>query len=215
MLTKKKFLVLDFDQTITSWKDALTKSSADKLAKILNDLMEKHNVHVIVLSMANKAHILTTVHLSKSKPLLRIFSQIPLVTVENRRKIFEIDRSFGESVKTKNEMIEKVMGKKNILNQDPDCIRAYKKTNYLLRLSREENVPRHDIYFLDDNHYNIHFASHYNFNTYQVVNKPNTKRFQIMEYLRRIQKQLRSDKTHLKDKELRETETAIRGRKIS
>lgn len=186
---KKKLLVIDFDQTITGWDDNLSKSRADRLAKQLRIMRDKFNMDIVILTMANKAHIFKTIVESKSADLVELMKNVRLITVENRRMIFQIDRSRNQSMNKKNKMVEAVTNSK-LYNDNPDYIRAYKKTNELMGLCKEYHLEPHDVLFLDDNHYNIHFASFYGFRTFLVDNHPNSKRFQLLNQLKSIEKML-------------------------
>lgn len=186
---KKRLLVIDFDQTVTGWDDNLSKARADKLAKQLNLLHDRYNMDLVILTMANKSHVFNTIVESKSGGLVELMKIIQLISVENRRMIFQIDRSRNQSTRKKNDMVQAVTNSK-LYNDNPDYIRAYKKTNELMNLCKQYDLPPQDVFFLDDNHYNIHFASFYGFRTFLVDNHPNSKRFELLNQLKSIEKML-------------------------
>lgn len=168
---KKVVIVLDFDQTITDWNNTLTKSRADMLAKVLLHLIKKYKVKIYILTLANKAHVYGTVFFSKSELLSKLIVTIPIISIEKRKYIYMIDKSLLESTKEKNKMIYEITSSQQYKNL-PEYIGAYKKTNNLFNISKKEQVTPTNIFFLDDNVYNIQFAQYYNFRTYIINNHP-------------------------------------------
>lgn len=184
---KKYLLVLDFDNTITDWDGSLGLKRGDKIAHLLLEFVRRFNIDPILLSIANKAHILSTVEQSQSKLLMEIIENIPLITEEFISSIPKLNRNREESVKKKNKMIMEVFGDPDLLNH-PDAIRAYKKTNSLQRIAKLHNLSPKHIFFLDDNPYNILFAKSYGFNAHQVFNR--SKQQNIFSLLEKIEKKI-------------------------
>lgn len=183
----KYLLVLDFDNTITDWDDSLKKQRADKIARFLLDLVRRFNIDLILLSIANKAHIFSTVQHSNSYLLMEIIENIPLITEETRSIEPKLNFKREESTKNKNQMIMTILNDKSYTN-NPEAIRAYKKTNSLQRLSRFHQIHPNSIYFLDDNPINILFAKFFGFNSHQVFN--DSAKQNIFSLLKKIEKQL-------------------------
>jgi len=185
MRTKKYILAIDFDGTITR-NDRISKSWGDRLAQKLDHLRKTYPIKVYVLSVANVSHIIYTVVMSGSVKLLMTFLHMPLVTNESV-DIERIDHNWGESVKTRKQMIKKITKKEDFRNTG--YIIAYKKTNYLIRQSTLDNVPHSHIYFLDDNHDNIHFATYYGFRALTVDNSK--KNMNIFDRLDLVEEELK------------------------
>lgn len=187
MRSKKYILAIDFDGTMTH-KDRISKSWGDRLARKLDNLKKTYPLKLYVLSVANVSHIIYTVVMSGSVKLLLTFLHLPLVTNE-ATDIQRIDHNWGESVKTRKQMIKKITHKDDFKNTG--YIIAYKKTNYLIRQSKLENVPHSHIYFLDDNHDNIHFASYYGFKALTVDNSK--KNMNIFDRLDLVEEELKKN----------------------
>lgn len=166
MRSKKYILAIDFDGTITH-KDRITKSWGDRLARKLDHLKKTYPLKIYVLSVANISHIIYNIVMSGSVKLLLTFLHLPLITNE-LSDIQRIDHNWGEHLKSRKQMIKKITHKDDFKNMG--YIIAYKKTNYLIRQSKHENVPHSHIFFLDDNSDNIHFASYYGFKALIVDN---------------------------------------------
>lgn len=185
MRSKKYILAIDFDGTMTT-KDRINKTWGDRLAGKLEHLKKTYPIHMYVLSVANISHIIYTVVMSGSVKLLMMFLHMPLITNESI-DIERIDHNWGESIKTRKQMIRKITHKEDFRNTG--YIIAYKKTNYLIRQSKLENVPHSHIFFLDDNHTNIHFATYYGFQSLIVDNSK--KKMDIFERLNHVEEKLK------------------------
>jgi hypothetical protein len=166
----KYILVLDFDRTITDYDDKLTKTRADKIAKTIYKLLKNHPMKLVLLSLANKAHIMFTVKESNSKLLEAMLDNTLLITEENRTIFQKLNPFRQEKQMDKKNTILQVMKQPKFV-EDEDAIRAYKKTNSLKRLSKFNKIPPQNFFFLDDNLYNIKFAKHYGFTSYRVANE--------------------------------------------
>lgn len=180
----KNLLVLDFDNTITDVDDSLSKKRADQIAKLLVDILSTTDTELILLSVANKAHIRSMVKKSKSFLLNFLIQNILLITEEDRGLVQKFDPLRNESEKKKNSMVMKVLNNPKFLNNQ-ECSRAYKKTNSLLRLAKFHHLPKSKIFFLDDNIFNIKFAHHYGFTTFLIRNDHPTRN--ILQTLQSLQ----------------------------
>jgi hypothetical protein len=167
----KFLLAIDFDFTMTM-DEHLTKSWGDRLSKKLIKLRSMFPLEIFILSVANIQHIFQTIVVSKSNELLYTVTTMPIITYEGDN-LFLISHDRGETRKEREEMIRKIVPTKYIGTVDP--IVAYKKTHYLLRRSKEENIPHSHVFFLDDNHLNIHFARYHGFHTFLVDNQVKEK----------------------------------------
>lgn len=185
MRSKKYILAIDFDGTMTL-RDHISKSWGDRLARKLAHLTKTYPIHMYVLSVANVMHIIYTVVLSGSVKLLMMFLHLPLATHE-LTDITRIDHNWGENLNERKQMIRKITHKEDYKNTG--YIVAYKKTNYLLRQSKHDNVPHSHIFFLDDNHDNIHFASYYGFRAMTVDNSK--KGMNIFDRLDEVEAELK------------------------
>ena len=189
---KRYLLALDFDLTITV-NDRLNKTRADRLAKRIRKMKQSYPVEIFILSVANFSHILYTVMISGSSMLLKELAEMPVITNETDHLI-QIDPSWHEDKKGRKAMIQKITHGHD--ENDYNKITAYKKTNYLLHKSKEENIPHSHIFFLDDNHYNIAFARYYGFQTWLVNNEK--KKEDLFQRLHIVEKLLK--KENLKEK---------------
>lgn len=171
MRLHKFLLALDFDFTMTM-DEHFTKSWGDRLANKLNRLHTMFPLEMIILSVANMSHIFYTIVMSGSSKLLITTTTMKMITNESKN-ISTINHQRGENRKEREEMIKKLVPPKFIHNIDP--IIAYKKTNYLIQKSKEEGIPHSHVFFLDDNHLNIHFAKYHGFQTFLVDNQDKNK----------------------------------------
>lgn len=185
MRSKKYILAIDFDGTMTL-KDRMSKSWGDRLARKLEHLKKTYPITICVLSVANISHIIYTVVMSGSVKLLMTFLHLPLVTNESAN-IQRIDYNWGENLKFRKEMIRKITHKEDYKNTA--YIIAYKKTNYLIRQSKLDNVPHSHVFFLDDSHDNIHFATYYGFRALTVDNSK--KHLNIFDRLDQVEEELK------------------------
>jgi len=147
MRSKKYFIAIDFDFTITT-NDSITRAWGDKLARKLDHLTNTYPVELFILSVANMSYILQKVLVSGSSELLKFFLHVPLVTSEEE-DVTRIDHKREENMKNRKEMIKKITHTDNF--KDVEYIIAHKKTNYLLLKSKLENTIHSHIFFLDDN----------------------------------------------------------------
>lgn len=183
----KSLLVLDFDNTITDWDGSLKKERADWIAKRLWKLQKKYKVGIVILSIANRAHILYKVRKSKSKLLQDLFNQLLLITEERHDFLNRLNAQRNENQRAKNRMLIKIFKDPHVVNMENlNHILAYKKTNSLKNLSYDFMLPPNKIYFLDDNPDNIKFASHFKFNTFLVNNY--FSQHSLYSYLEEIEK---------------------------
>lgn len=185
MRPKKYILAIDFDGTMTS-KDRISKSWGDRLAKKLTHLKKTYPLYMYVLSVANIAHIMSIVIMSGSVELLMTFLHMPLVTNE-LPDIQRVNHNWGENLRSRKQMIRKLTHKEDYTNIG--YIIAYKKINYMIRQSKLDNVPHSHVFFLDDNHDNIHFATYYGFRALAVDNSK--KDTNIFDRLDLVEKELK------------------------
>lgn len=171
MRLHKYLLAIDFDLTMTCG-DHINKSWGDRLSKTLRRIKTKYPVSIFILSVASMSHIFQTIVLSGSSQLLLTMLDISMITNETT-DVSRVDYNWGETKKERDEMIRKVTHTEN--TRDIDNIVAYKKTNYLSRKSREEDIPHSHVFFLDDNGYNVRFAHYHGFQAFQVDNKDKEK----------------------------------------
>jgi FMN phosphatase YigB (HAD superfamily) len=180
--------VFDFDGCITDWNDELSTHRADRLAYAMNQLLRFGKIEIV--SLANRAHIRAIVKQSESQDLIKIFNDIRWSqwnTIEKRNNRADINPSRKESVKKQNAMILNVMKSDQWL-MDMDCIMAYKKANALLILSKQYHLRPDQIYFFDDNKYNIIFARHNGFNAEWINNHPAMYEFNLRARLLQVKK---------------------------
>lgn len=166
----KRLLIIDFDNTITDWNDRLGKKRADAIATKILFLKHRYHMEPMILSVANRAHIFGTIQDSGSKKLFHLMEMIPMITEEYRGLFQKLIPFRGETKADKDRVIMSVLKDKKFLNNQ-DCIRAYKKVNSLCRISRVYHIKPSDMFFLDDNWFNIKFATHFGFRALLVDNK--------------------------------------------
>lgn len=171
MRIHKYILALDFDYTLTIGEH-VSRTWADRLAKKLNRLRDMFPLEIFILSVANISHILFSVMNSHSTQLLETFNSMEIVSYDSDN-IYRLEHERGETRKQREAMIKKIVPPNYVRNIDP--IIAYKKTNYLLRKSKQENIPHSHVFFLDDNNLNIHFAKYHGFQTFLVDNQHKDK----------------------------------------
>ena len=181
----KRLLIIDFDNTITDWNDRLGKKRADEIADKILFFKHRHHMEPMILSVANRAHIFGTIQESGSKKLFHLMEMIPMITEEYRGLFQKLVPFRGETKSDKDRVIMNVLNDKKFLNNQ-ECIRAYKKVNSLCRISRIYNIKPSNMFFLDDNFFNIKFAKHFGFRSFLVDNKK--KDFTIFQRFNEIKK---------------------------
>lgn len=184
-------LVLDFDRTITDWDDQLSKTRADKIAKILKRILKKYPVKLVLLSWANRSHILYVVAQSKSVSLMKLIKDNLMLTEENQNILYKFFKNMNpfhrKTQRQKTNIILQVMKDPKYTN-DQSCLRASKKTVSLKWLSSTHQIPPENIFFLDDNWHNVRFAKHFGFVSYRVLNEKSSKT--IFDFLDKVEQKL-------------------------
>lgn len=184
-------LALDFDATITI-DDHIPKVWGDRLAKKIRQMQSRFPMlDIFILSAANKAHIFQTTSMSGSTGLLLTLMDIPMITNEIN-PISRINHDWKENSRTRKQMIEKLTHIPYVRN-NIEFIVAYKKTNYLIYMSTQMNIPHSHVYLLDDNPSNIHFASYHGFHALSINN--HDKYYNIFK---RLDEVIKSIQTKLK-----------------
>lgn len=188
----KTLIVLDFDGCITDTNDRLTRARADKIAHLMSRFTDL-DVEFIILTMANYAHVMKTVKDSRSTHLHKIFSDIEIISVENRKYLTKMDLSRKESIQKRNKMIHTIISvdKDSLIMNDDQLTHAYKKSNSLLRLARTHHVSHDNIFFLDDNLFNVKFAVEHGFRAFYVYNHKTLKTLNLLHLLEKIEAWLR------------------------
>lgn len=193
MHVEKYLLAIDFDMTMTV-THRMSRSWGDRIAKKLKRLKELYPIEIFILSMANMAHIFHTILMSGSSQLLLVLMDTLMITNESKN-IARINYDWGEDKKTMNKMIRTIIHTDdNNNNQNLDYIIAYKKTNFLIKKSKEEDIPHYHVFFLDDNSCNIRFAHYYGFNAIHVDN--HDKQNNIFQQLDRIERFMKNQLHH-------------------
>lgn len=189
----RTLVVLDFDGCVTCADDTLTLSRAEKLASMI-DKFSDLKTRFIILTMANTAHVFDTVRRSRSARLLKIFESIDIISIDDRRFLNRMDKTRGETPGEKNRMISEIMTRNDHTSfrvNDDELVYAYKKSRSLMNLARLYSVENDNIYFLDDNLFNIKFAVENGFRAFLVHNKKRPTKTNTLYLLEKIEQWMR------------------------
>jgi FMN phosphatase YigB (HAD superfamily) len=188
----KTLVVLDFDGCITDTHDRLTRSRADNIARMMNKYRDL-DTEFIILTMANHAHVMKTVKDSHSTHLYEIFSHLEIISIENRKYLTEMDLTRKESIQKRNKMVHTIIpgNMDPLIMNDDQLTHAYKKSNSLLHLAHTHHISHDNIFFLDDNLFNIKFAVEHGFRAFYVYNHKTIKTLNLLHLLEKIEAWLR------------------------
>ena len=161
---------IDWDGTMTDHEQKLSKERADRLAVKIK-MMKRHCI-VKILTLATSGWVQTSTEESGSKELVRVLKDVEVIAEDIRhpqdQNRLVLNRERAESASRVKLMAKKI---RRPLGQD-QALFAYKKTNTLLRMSKEYQMdPRH-MYLLDDSEDNVEFAILHDFQAFLVNNDP-------------------------------------------